>query len=111
RILALGDSYLMGQGVKRQDLWLRQLEELLNKRFPEAPIETINTGQAAYNTAMELQLLNQRGLEYQPHLVLLSFVPNDVEPDVFTKEPKVEFLTEYTSSYTNDDWLTPHSEL
>ena len=111
RILGLGDSYLMGQGVRAEDLFLKRLEQWLSERVDGTRIETINTGQAAYNTAMELHLLQKRGLDYQPNLVLLCFVPNDVEPDVFTDQTKVEFLTEFTNSYVTDDWLTPYSSL
>lgn len=111
RILGLGDSYLMGQGVRPEDVFLKQLEDWLSEQLTAPRIETINTGQSAYNTALELQLLEKRGLDFQPNLVLLCFVPNDVEPDVFTDQPKVEFFTEFTSSYVTDDWLTPHSAL
>jgi hypothetical protein len=111
RILGLGDSYLMGQGVRAEDLFLNRLEDLLSERIDGMNVETINTGQAAYNSAMELQLLQKRGLQYQPNLVLLCFVPNDVEPDVFSDQSKVEFLTEFTNSYVTDDWLTDYSSL
>jgi hypothetical protein len=111
RILGLGDSYLFGQGVKREDLFLTRLEKLLSRESGTRRIETINTGQSAYNTSMELQLLKGRGLAYEPDLVILNFVPNDVEPDIFTEKAKVEFHTDFTISYTTDDWLSRHSEL
>lgn len=111
RILGLGDSYLFGQGVKREDLYFTRLGELLSEHSGTEKIETINAGQSAYNTAMELNLLKGRGLAYHPDLVILNFVPNDVEPDIFTKKSKIEFHTDFTISYTTDDWLSKHSEL
>jgi lysophospholipase L1-like esterase len=111
RILGLGDSYTFGQGVKREQLFLTLLGPLLEKQIDKKQIETINTGQPGYNTVMQKQLLERRGLDYHPDVVLLSFVPNDVESDIYTDRPKVEFFTEYTTSYAHDDWLSQYSEL
>lgn len=112
RILALGDSYLFGQGVRRKDLFIEQLPDLLSQKLQgNQQVECINTGQPAYNTAMESRLLQNAGIQYQPDAVLLSFVPNDVEPDVFAEGNKVEFLTEFTNSYVTNDWLSQYSEL
>lgn len=48
RILALGDSYLFGQGVKRDDLFIAKLPDLISSELSDQPkIETINTGQSA----------------------------------------------------------------
>ena len=38
-------------------------------------------------------------------------MPNDVEADIYTDKPKIEFFTEYTDSYNSSDWLTEYSEL
>lgn len=111
RILGLGDSYLFGQGVKPEDLCLTRLREVLSERLLDRQVTTINTGQSGYNSAMEKRLLERRGLDYEPDLVLLAFVPNDVEPDVYSDRPKVEFLTEFTASYVEPDWLARHSDL
>lgn len=111
RILGLGDSYLFGQGVKRDDLFIERLGQLLSPANGTARIETINTGRSGYNTKLELSLLEDRGFAYDPDLVILCFIPNDVEPDLTTRKPKVEFFTEFTVSYTDGDWLSNYSEL
>ncbi len=111
RILGLGDSYLFGQGVKTQDRCLDRLGELLRKQYPLRIVETINAGQLAYNTVMESRVLKSCGLEYQPNLVILHFVPNDVEADVYTKQAKVEFFTEYMTGSLATDWMSQHSEI
>lgn len=111
RILGLGDSYLYGQGVKSRDRCLDRLPELLKHEWPKADFETINTGQPGYNTAKELSTLKQCGWQYSPDLVILHFVPNDIEPDIYTKRPKVEFFAEYNNSFLGSDWLSQHSEL
>lgn len=111
RILGLGDSYTFGQGVKPEHLFLTHLESLLEEQSDGRQVETINTGQPGYNTVMEKELLERRGLDYRPDVVLLSFVPNDVEADIYTDRPKVEFFKEFTTSYADQDWLSEHSEL
>jgi hypothetical protein len=111
RILGLGDSYLFGQGVKPDDRCLERLGTELAAKFSERQFETINTGQPGYNTVMEAKLLRNCGWQYDPDLVILHFVPNDVEPDIYTDKPKVEFFTEYSISSTGSDWFSRHSEV
>lgn len=111
RILGLGDSYLFGQGVNPDDRCLERMAVELRRSWPGRKLETINTGQPGYNTVMEARLLSQCGWKYDPDLVVLCFVPNDVEPDVYTKKPKVEFFTEYSVSYVGTDWASRHSEV
>ena len=111
RILGLGDSYLFGQGVKPQDRCLDCLPEHLHRHWPEIRFETINTGQPGYNTVQELHSLERCGWKYSPDLVILHFVPNDIEEDIYTEKPKVEFFTEYTTSFLGTDWLSQHSEV
>jgi hypothetical protein len=110
RIVGAGDSFTFGQGVKHEDLFLTHLNSL-EATASGMQIEVINTGQPGYNTVKEKELLETRGFDYSPDLVLLSFVPNDVETDIYTDRPKVEFFEEFTASYTQQDWLSEHSEL
>ena len=42
------------------------------------PIETVNTGVVGYNTVQELARLEQAGIAYQPDVVVLTFVVNDL---------------------------------
>ena len=112
RILGLGDSYLFGQGVEFREICLNRLGELLAKQFPEQTVEVINTGVSGYNTADELRLLEDCGLAYQPDLVILHFVLNDVEPDLtLHHDHQVEFFVNFTSIFQQPDWLSQHSEL
>lgn len=111
RILGLGDSYLFGQGVKPDERCLDRLPDLLDRTWTDRSFETINTGQLGYNTAQEQQLLEHCGWEFAPDLVILHFVPNDVEGNIYSTKPKVEFFTEYTNSFLGTDWLSAHSEV
>jgi hypothetical protein len=112
RILGLGDSYLFGQGVRFNDVCLTRLQGLLQSASPEGvSVEAINTGMSAFNTENERGLLAVRGAAYAPDLVIVHFVLNDIEPDVFKAGPKIEFFREYTDLYIHPDWLSGYSDL
>jgi lysophospholipase L1-like esterase len=106
RILGLGDSYLWGQGVKREEICLTKLEPLLQDAVPGKQIETINTGVSALNTSAELAVLRGAGLSYDPDLVIVHYALNDVELDVFRPGRKIEFYVDYTNIHTSADWLS-----
>ena len=111
RILALGDSYLMGQGVHREHVFLARAVAELNTRDIPARVEAVNTGISGRNTAQEAQLLELRGLDYDPDLVLVSFVPNDVEEDLTAAGPLIEFYRNYTSISESADLLSQYSRV
>ena len=111
RILGLGDSYIFGQGVQPRDRCLDRLPAELHRTWRQTEFETINTGQSGYNTGQELRLLQECGWKYSPDLVILHFVPNDIEENIYTEKPKVEFFTEYTTSFLGSDWMSQHSEV
>ena len=66
---------------------------------------------SAFNTANERDLLKSRGLQYHPDLVIVHFVLNDVEPDIFKEGPKVEFFEDYLALYQQPDRLSEYSRL
>ena len=108
RILGLGDSYLFGQGVRREDICLSRLEHSLQEGEPNARIETINAGLSSLNTAQQRDILLHEGLRYEPDLVIVHFVLNDVEKaeELFLKRPKVEFTESYVAIYNRPDALS-----
>jgi hypothetical protein len=112
RILGLGDSYLWGQGVRYQDIVLTRLGRALDGLADGITVETINTGISAFNTADERDLLAERGLAYDPDLVILFFVLNDVEPDTSRRhQPMIEFFLNYTAITQQQDRLSRYSHL
>lgn len=111
RVLGLGDSYTFGQGVRHDELCITLLEGLLRERYAHLNIETINAGMSAYNTVNERDLLRKKGLSFNPDLVIVHFVPNDLEDDVFRKGPKVVFYTDYIDTYMSEDFLSRYSHL
>jgi lysophospholipase L1-like esterase len=77
RILFLGDSVTFGPGVRDDEPYARQVEALL-RTDGAGPVETVNAGVVGYNTIQELGRLDTVGLAYQPDVVVLTFVVNDL---------------------------------
>lgn len=80
RILGIGDSYTFGKAVNDDEIFLAQLEEMLN-RDGGARYETINTGHDGANTYEELRYFKQRDMMgLAPDVVVIGFtVGNDAE--------------------------------
>jgi lysophospholipase L1-like esterase len=77
RVIFVGDSVTFGAGVRDEEPYARLLESAVNGGGA-GPIETVNTGVVGYNTIQELARLEQAGLPYQPDVVVLTFVVNDL---------------------------------
>jgi len=81
RILALGDSYIVGIGVHEDDALPAQLERQLNalarERADSVRYEVINCGVSGYSTREERLFYERIARVYQPDLVLLGIVLND----------------------------------
>ena len=70
RIVALGDSFTMGQGAAFEDTWLQVLERSLAKVPRPSKVRVISGGVAGSDPVYSLRLLERRLLKYQPDLVL-----------------------------------------
>lgn len=78
RIVVLGDSIAAGLRVERyEDTFPAVLERLLRARGLNA--EVINLSVSGYNTRQEVETLKDRGLRFDPDLVLLAYTLNDRE--------------------------------
>lgn len=76
RILVLGDSVAAGQGVARtQDVFPRRLEARLGEAG--LPAEVLNFAVSGYNTGQEVAMLAEKGLAYDPDLILVAYCLND----------------------------------
>lgn len=77
RILAIGDSFTWGgYGTELEETYLKILENKLN-RGGKQEFKVINAGVPGYGTKQEYLYLKERGINYEPDAVLLSFVLND----------------------------------
>ena len=77
RILCLGDSVTFGHWVEAEQAFPRQLEQALAGRIGN-PVQVINAGVPGYSTFQELKWLEEKGWDYQPDLIVVGFVLNDV---------------------------------
>ena len=74
RILILGDSVVEGINyVDDENTLSRHLERL----YPDGKTEVLNFGTSGYCTLAEIMLLRDKGLAFQPDVVVLVFVEND----------------------------------
>lgn len=78
RVLMLGDSFVLGWGVAEEDGIPRNLDRMLNR--DGNAYEVINMGVGNYNTAMEADLFEWKGLAFHPDIVVLVYFVNDPEP-------------------------------
>jgi GDSL-like Lipase/Acylhydrolase family len=78
RIVMLGDSFIEGYSVPREERVAEVLEGLLAARDPSRRYEVIALGTAGYSTDQELLWLESEGLRYRPDLVVVMFYMNDV---------------------------------
>lgn len=79
RVLGLGDSFTYGVGAAFEETYLYRLERMLNARLGEHPrVEIIKCGVPRFFPEPERILLEKLGLQFEPDLVIVGFVPNDV---------------------------------
>jgi lysophospholipase L1-like esterase len=79
RILVLGDSVTFGWGVDQGQDYPARLEALL-RQHTGAVWQVINAGVNGYNSEQEAIYFATEGIRFQPDIVLLVYVGNDVEP-------------------------------
>ncbi len=82
RIVGLGDSFLWGQGVKFEDICINVLARRLGGDLAPLRVEAINLAVSGIDTAAEEYLLENTGIRYDPDLVIVHFVPNDIDRSV-----------------------------
>ncbi len=77
QILALGDSFVFGQGVEQNQVFTARLSESLQEKGKSVSIT--NTGVPGYSTKQELSVLEQYLEKESPDLAILGFFAgNDV---------------------------------
>ncbi len=80
RVIVLGDSVVEGYGIREESTITRRLEEL----YTDGKTEVLNFGVSAYCTRAEVELLEVKGLQFDPDVVVVVFVENDF--DNFNRE-------------------------
>lgn len=85
RVIVLGDSITVGEGIALKDSYTKQLEKKLNLVPPligYKHFEVINMGICAYNTVREAALFKQRGMAFHPNLVIIGYCLDDAVPSI-----------------------------
>ena len=82
RILTVGDSFTLGHGVELEEIYMKQLEKMLNQRRWDKvkKVEVVNGGGASgYSQDTQYLFVKNEGLKYHPDMVIVGlFAYNDV---------------------------------
>jgi hypothetical protein len=95
RIVALGDSFTEGAWVPINDTWPKKLEKKLNQLNFSKRFEVLNFGRGGAGTLEEVKLFEEKGLKYNPDMVILLFYPNDWEDSLQIKKRANELWDMY----------------
>jgi len=102
RIIALGDSVTFGWGVNQSDTWPKQLKQKLNNGS-ETKVQILNFGVWGYNTTEEVEMLEEKGLDYSPDKVILQYHRNDAINKTRIKELKKDYAPEIREKYSDQN--------
>ncbi|MEO6402120.1 MAG: hypothetical protein ABIP62_08930 [Vicinamibacteria bacterium] len=78
RIVVLGDSFTFGEEVGDDETFSHSLQQLIPKS------EVLNLGIHGYGHDQMLLYLREEGMKYHPDVVLLGYLPDDVERNVLS---------------------------
>lgn len=125
RIVLLGDSFAIGYGVNYEESVPALLEADL-KQALNRPVEVINLGVSGFGTAEELLMLEKRGMQYNPDLVIVYWHSTDpvdnIRSNLFKLKdgkivplndqylPAVE-MRKFLYSFSAYRWIAGHSQL
>lgn len=76
RILVIGDSYTFGWGLNRSQRYTEVLEQRLNNSY-DIDIQVVNMGRTDAGMRDYYVTLKDKGIEYDPDLVVVSFYRAD----------------------------------
>jgi lysophospholipase L1-like esterase len=75
-VIALGDSFTFGLGVKNEDTWPAKLQGKLRSTAHQ-PVRVINAGTISYGVFQEMDLLKTTALTMEPRIVVHALYWND----------------------------------
>jgi lysophospholipase L1-like esterase len=108
RIIVLGDSITFGWGVNLSDTYVKILEKKLNELNTTLNFQVMNLGVSGYNTLEEIEFLKQKGMKYNPDIIIIGYVAGDLENNTKIKTgefPKKanEIVSKYYSNLTEKE--------
>lgn len=82
RIAVFGDSFTFGSGINNaSDVYVKVLEKKLNNKSGGKNYEVMNFGVAGYDFNKQLKDLNDKGMKYNPDIVIFGTNINDIDVD------------------------------
>jgi lysophospholipase L1-like esterase len=93
RVVTLGDSFTQGYGVEEDEAWPRRLEAALDAR-DGGTHEVVNLGVPGTNPQDYVSHLHDPGLAYQPDVVIVTVMANDVQDRWVQREFGVQFASD-----------------
>ena len=105
RVLYLGDSVTVGYGLASHVESYPYLTAERLQRMGGGPIETVNGAVNGYSTWQEVGWLEREGIRYQPDLVVLGFVLNDVAGELGAARGSGRPSSRSGSSLSTSSWL------
>lgn len=97
RIIALGDSMTYGASVSMNNTWPNQLETKLNKLNSSRKFEVLNFGIPGASTLEEVKDFEEKGLKYNPDMIVLQFEGDDWRDSIWIKSRGKELLDDYSN--------------
>lgn len=96
RVVVIGDSVTFGAGVNLNESFTEVLENMLNEKHGVRgtdfskfeDFEVLNFGISGYGTVQEVEMLDARGLKYEPDVVIVAYVLNDPGTNDIVFSPK-----------------------
>ena len=89
RVLILGDSLPAGWGVEHNQTYSEVLQEKLNREGKK--VDVLNTAVTGYSPILEYLYLREKGLQYEPDIIILNVDMGDVQGDDYqTKLAKID---------------------
>jgi hypothetical protein len=79
----LGDSFAFGQGVADEEIFARVLARMAGPQ-----VEVINMAKGGWNTINQFMAFKREGLAYEPDVVIVAAVTNDLEPSPSGQQPQ-----------------------
>jgi lysophospholipase L1-like esterase len=100
RVLVLGDSFTFGGGIKDPEhTWPRLMEKTLRQEFPAHTIEVINAARRGATTTEVAEMLEKKGLAYQPDVIVYAINMNDIETNADKQQ-----LSANSQIFKNPTW-------
>lgn len=78
-VVGIGASIMFGHGVPQGEEYAALLERALRAKFPSAGWRFVNTSVPSYNVVMKVETLKEKGLAFDPDVVLLNVAGNNLD--------------------------------